>query len=151
MWTTRSCSRAATPLAAMVKVTAKRRQGFTHDVEIQGGHRLVIDEPEIAGGANEGPSPTRTVGAALAACTAITLEMYAARKGWDVGELQVEVDMEYADHSVPRSFDVTVHVPGDLSSEQAERLRAIAAKCPVHRLLAHDREVTVTDRVEVAG
>lgn len=133
----------------MVKVTAKRRQGFTHDVEIQGGHRLVIDEPEVAGGANEGPSPTRTVAAALAACTAITLEMYAARKEWDVGELEVDVEMEYGDNSVPRSFDVTVHVPVELSDEQAERLRVIAAKCPVHRLLAHDREVTVTDRVEI--
>jgi putative redox protein len=134
----------------MVKVTAKRRQGFTHDVEVQGGHRLVIDEPEVAGGANEGPSPTRTLAAALAACTAITVEMYAGRKGWDVGEMRVEVDMEYGDNSVPRSFEVTVHVPSDLSPDQAERIRVIAAKCPVHRLLARDREVTVTDRVEIA-
>ena len=135
----------------MVRVTAKRRQGFTHDVEIQGGHRLVIDEPEVADGADQGPSPTRTVAAALAACTAITLEMYAARKEWDVGELRVDVDMEYGDHSVPRSFDVTVHLPAGLTSDQAERLRAIAAKCLVHCLLAHDRQVTITDRVEVAG
>lgn len=134
----------------MVKATARRRQGFTHDVEIQGGHRLVIDEPEVAGGANEGPSPTRTVAAALAACTAITIEMYADRKGWEVGDLQVEVDMEYGDHSVPRSFAVTIHLPGDLSEEQSERIRAIAAKCPVHRLLSHDREVSITDRVELA-
>ncbi|MFL5892661.1 MAG: OsmC family protein [Solirubrobacterales bacterium] len=133
----------------MVKAVAKRRQGFTHDVEIQGGHRLVIDEPEVAGGANEGPSPTRTVAAALAACTAITVEMYAERKGWDVGDLQVEVDMEYGDHSVPRSFEVTVHLPSELSAEQCERLRTIAAKCPVHRLLAKDRHVAITDRVEI--
>jgi putative redox protein len=131
----------------MVKATARQRQGFTHDVEIQGGHRLVIDEPEVAGGANEGPSPTRTVAAALAACTAITIEMYAARKGWDVGDVQVDVDMEYGESSVPRSFDVTVHLPGDLTEEQADRLRVIAGKCPVHRLLIH-REVRVTDRVE---
>jgi len=134
----------------MVKVTATRRQGFTHDVEIQGGHRLVIDEPEVAGGANEGPSPTRTVAAALAACTAITVEMYAGRKGWDVGEVRVEVEMEYGDHSVPRSFRVTTYLPGELSSEQADRVRAIAAKCPVHRLLAHDRDIEITDRVEFA-
>jgi putative redox protein len=134
----------------MVKATARRRQGFTHDVEIQGGHRLVIDEPEVAGGANEGPSPTRTVAAALAACTAITIEMYAARKDWDLGDVQVDVDMDYGESSVPRSFDVTVHLPGDLTEEEAERLRVIAGKCPVHRLLIHDREVRVTDRVERA-
>ena len=135
----------------MVRATARRRQGFTHDVAIQGGHRLVIDEPEVAGGANEGPSPTRTVAAALAACTAITVEMYAARKGWDVGDLQVEVEMEYGDTAVPKSFDVIVQVPAALSDEQLERLQVIASKCPVHRLLAHERHATVTDRVERVG
>jgi putative redox protein len=133
----------------MVKVTARRRQGFTHDVEIQGGHQLAIDEPHEAGGANQGPSPTRTVAAALAACTAITVEMYAARKGWDPGELEVGVEMEYGEDSVPRSFVVTMHLPADLTEDQVERMRTIAGKCPVHRLLAHDREVTITDRVEL--
>jgi putative redox protein len=133
----------------MVKVTARRRQGFTHDVEIQGGHRLVIDEPEVAGGANEGPSPTRTVAAALAACTAITIEMYADRKDWDLGEVQVDVEMEYADNGVPRSFDVTAHVSADLTADQADRIRTIAAKCPVHRLLAHEGDVSITDHLEL--
>jgi putative redox protein len=132
----------------VVKATARRRQGYSHDVEVS-GHRLVIDEPEEAGGANQGPSPTRTVAAALAACTAITTEMYADRKGWSIGELEVEVEMEYGDASVPRSFAVTVRLPRGLSQEQVERLKAIAGKCPVHRLLRHEREVTITDRVEV--
>jgi putative redox protein len=135
----------------MVKVTARRRQGFTHDVEIQGGHRLVIDEPEEAGGGNQGPSPTRTVAAALAACTAITVEMYAVRKDWDIGELEVGVEMEYGEDSVPRSFVVTLGLPSGLASDQVDRLREIAGKCPVHKLLAHDREVTITDRVELSS
>ena len=133
----------------MVRARARRRQGYAHDVEVS-GHHFVIDEPEGAGGANEGPSPTRLLAAALASCTAITIEMYADRKGWDVGELEVNVEMEYGEASVPRSFDVTLHLPDSLSSEQAERLKAIAGKCPVHRLLSHEREVTVTDRVEMA-
>jgi putative redox protein len=132
----------------MVKATARRRQGYSHDVEVS-GHRLVIDEPEEAGGANQGPSPTRTLAAALAACTAITTEMYADRKGWDVGELEVEVEMEYGEASVPRSFAVIVRLPHGLSQEQVERLEVIAGKCPVHRLLNHEREVTITDRVEL--
>ena len=132
----------------MVRATARRRQGYTHDVEVS-GHRLVIDEPEASGGANEGPSPTRIVAAALAACTAITTEMYADRKGWDVGELEVDVEMEYGESSVPRSFVVTLQLPKGLDSEQVERLKVIAGKCPVHRLLSHEREVTVTDRVEL--
>src|SRR3954447_7178904 len=102
----------------MVRVTARRRQGFTHDVEIQGGHRMVIDEPEADGGGNEGPSPTRTVGAALAACTAITTEMYADRKDWGLSEVEVDVEMEYGDAGLPSSFAVTLRVDADLTDEQ---------------------------------
>jgi putative redox protein len=131
----------------MVKVLARRRAGFTHDVEIEGGHRLVIDEPADSGGANEGPSPTRTLGAALAACTAITAEMYADRKGWDLGAFEVEVEIAY-DGPSPTAFDVTLHCPSDLDDERLERLLRMAAKCPVHRLLSRETTVTVSDHVE---
>ena len=124
----------------MVKVLAKRREGYTHDVEIEGGHTLVIDEPVADGGANAGPSPTRTLGAALAA------EMYAGRKGWELGELEVEVEIAY-DGAAPTAFDVTLRCPGELDEEQMQRLLKIAAKCPVHRLLSHETTVTVTDHI----
>ena len=133
----------------MVEVTARRRRGFTHDVVVDGEHELVLDEPEQAGGGNEGPSPTRAVAAALAGCVAITVEMYAARKGWEIGEVECSVQVEYGEASLPRSFDVTLRVPAELSAEQVERLRTIAQKCPVHRLLAGDRQATITDRVEL--
>ena len=133
----------------MVRVTARRRQGYTHDVEIQGGHRLVIDEPEESGGANQGPSPTRTLAGALAACTAMTVEMYAGRKGWDLGEVEVEVEMEYGQSSVPRSFMVILRLPKGLTEDQVERLKVIAGKCPVHRALSHETEVSIEDRVEL--
>jgi uncharacterized OsmC-like protein len=57
--------------------------------------------------------------------------------------------MEYGDAGVPESFLVTLHLPRDLSEDQAERLREIAGKCPVHRALSGEREVTITDRVEL--
>jgi putative redox protein len=133
----------------MVRVTARRRQGYAHDVEIQGGHRLVIDEPEESGGANQGPSPTRTLAAALAACTAITMEMYAGRKGWNLGEVEVEVEMEYGQSSVPRSFVAILRLPKELTEDQVERLKVIAGKCPVHRALSHETEVSIEDRVEL--
>jgi putative redox protein len=133
----------------MVRATARRRQGYTHDVEIQGGHRLVIDEPAESGGANQGPSPTRTLAATLAACTAITMEMYAGRKGWELGEVEVEVDMEYGSSSVPRSFVVVLRLPKGLTEEQVERLKVMAGKCPVHRALSHETEVSIEDRVEL--
>ena len=73
-----------------MRVVARRREatGFTHDVEIDSGHTIVIDEPVEHGGGDLGPSPTRAAAAGLAACTAITCEMYAARKGWTVREAE---------------------------------------------------------------
>ena len=133
----------------MIRVSARRRSGFTHDIEIEGGHSLVVDEPIDDGGANEGPSPTRTLGAALAACTAITVEMYADRKGWEVGELTVDVDIDY-DGPAPNAFTVTLRLPRSLSEDQLDRLRVIAGKCPVHRALSHETEVSITDRVATA-
>jgi putative redox protein len=131
-----------------VRAIARRRQGFTHDVEIEGGHTLVLDEPAEQGGGDEGPSPTRALAAALAACTAITMEMYAERKGWELDRVEVVVDMEYGQASLPRSFDVTLRLPSSLTDEQRERLLVIAGKCPVHRALSAETEVTIEDRVE---
>jgi putative redox protein len=133
----------------MPRAVARRREGFAHDVEIEGGHSLVVDEPEDSGGKNEGPSPTRLTAAALASCTAITMEMYAERKGWDLADLEVVVDMEYDDGAVPRSFAVTLRLPKELSEEQQERLKVIAGKCPVHRILRHETEVSIEERLEL--
>ncbi len=132
----------------MVKVTARRRQGYTHDVEIEGGHSIVIDEPVEAGGNDEGPSPTRVVGAALAACTAITMEMYAARKEWPIEEVEVEVEIEY-EGPVPHCFNVNLRLPKEMPEDQVERLKVIAGKCPVHRALRNETGVSITDRVEL--
>ena len=133
----------------MPKVVARRRKGYAHDVEMEGGHTLVSDEPESVGGADEGPSPTRLLAASLAACTAITIEMYAERKKWPLEQLEVEVDMEYGKPSTPKSFNVILRLPKGLSEEQTDRLRAIAGHCPVHRALKHEIDVTVVDRVEL--
>ena len=73
--------------------------------------------------------------------------MYAARKGWDLGAVEVEADVAYEGHA-PRSFEVTLRLPAELGDEQRERLLAIAAKCPVHRALGGETPVTITDRVE---
>jgi putative redox protein len=132
----------------MARIIARRRAGYTHDVEVDGEHAMVFDEPEATGGANQGPSPTRVLGAALAACTAITVEMYAAHKEWEVGDVEVGVDMGYDDRGVPNDFTVSLRVADGLDSEQLERLRVIAGKCPVHRALASETHVSITDRIE---
>lgn len=130
-----------------MRVVARRREGFAHDVEIDGGHTVVVDEPLEAGGTDTGPTPTRLVAAGLAACTAVTMEMYAQRKGWEIGKVEVAVDVEY-DGSAPTAFSVTIHLPDGLSDEQKERLLVIAAKCPVHKALANATPVAVSDEIQ---
>jgi putative redox protein len=130
-----------------MRVVARRRDGFAHDVEIEGGHRVLVDEPRESGGTDTGPSPTRLLAASLASCTAITMEMYAERKGWDLGPLEVNVDVSY-DGAVPTNFDVTLRLPEGLSEVQRERLLRIAGKCPVHKAMAAETPVRIADRVE---
>ena len=132
----------------MPRAVARRREGYTHDVEID-GHTVIVDEPSEAGGANLGPSPTRLIAGALASCTAITVELYAGRKGWELGDVEVVVDMEYGQSGVPTSFLVTTKLPKELSTEQQERLGVMARKCPVHRTLSGETEVTIEDRIEL--
>jgi putative redox protein len=129
------------------RVVARRREGYAHDVETD-GHTLVSDEPVSEGGSDLGPSPTRLLAAALATCTATTMELYAERKGWDIGKVEVVVDMEYGQPSIPKSFMVTLKLPKELSEEQLERLKQIAGKCPVHRALTNQTDVVIDDRIE---
>lgn len=130
-----------------MRVVARRTGGYAHEVEIEGGHTILVDEPAFAGGTDSGPSPTRLVAAALAGCVAVTIEMYAERKGWDVGAVEVDVDVEYESYA-PRSFAVALRLPEGLSDEQRERLLVIARRCPVHRVLSGETPVTVSDRIE---
>jgi putative redox protein len=110
-------------------------------------HELTADEPKDTGGDDSGPSPQELLAASLASCTAVTMEMYAARKGWDVGDITVDVDYEPAHRGSPTRFEMTVKLSKELPEEQRERLMQIAAKCPVHRTL--EGEVMFDERVEL--
>jgi putative redox protein len=132
-----------------VRIVARRVEGYAHDVELEGGHELRVDEPTAAGGSDTGPSPTRLLGASLAGCIAITVEMYALRKGWDVGAIEVDVEVGY-EGPVPTSFEVGLKLPAELDEEQRRRLLVIATKCPVHKVLAGEAHVNVVERLEAA-
>jgi putative redox protein len=132
-----------------VRIVARRVEGYAHDVELDGTQSLRVDEPVHQGGTDTGPRPTELLGASLAGCIAITVEMYAERKGWDVGPVEVDVEMGY-EGPVPTSFEVGVKLPGELDEEQRRRLMVIATKCPVHKVLAGEAHVTVTERLESA-
>jgi putative redox protein len=130
----------------MMRATAKQRSNFTHDVAVR-KHRMTADEPEDHGGEDMGPSPQELLAASLASCTAITMEMYAKRKGWNVDGLAVECDYLPAERGAVTRFELIMKMPAHLSDEQVRKLQVIAAKCPVHRTL--EGEVAFDERVEI--
>ncbi|MCY4464055.1 MAG: OsmC family protein [Chloroflexi bacterium] len=111
------------------------------------GHEWHADEPLEAGGSDTGPTPGEMMLGALGSCMAITCRLYAERKGWDLQGVDVALDYERfrgRDYPAHTGDDLFVHevrealvFHGDLDDKQLARLRDIAGKCPVHRLLAY--------------
>jgi putative redox protein len=130
-----------------MRATARRENGtLKHAVEMR-DHMVVADEPKDEGGDDSGPSPQELLAGSLASCTAITMEMYAQRKGWDIGDVTVHVDYEPAQRGSPTRFKMEVELAKELPEEQRERLMQIGAKCPVHRVL--EGEVMFEESVEL--
>jgi putative redox protein len=139
-------NRAAQSASGALRAIARKREQYTHDVKV-GKHVITVDEPEAQGGQDLGPSPQELLAASLASCTAVTMEMYADRKGWNVDGLEVDCRYSPAERGAPTRFELVLRMPAHLSEEQLERLQVIAAKCPVHRTL--EGEVAFDERVEL--
>ena len=114
------------------------------DIEI-GTHKLRADERAEKGGDDNGPEPHELLAAALGACTAMTLKIYAERKGWPLRDVHVAVSGDSADGNYAITRRITLI--GDLDREQRQRLVEIAQKCPVHKTLAGDIVITTTEAV----
>jgi putative redox protein len=108
--------------------------GAAYAQRITVGHHVVTsDEPASRGGTDAGPSPTGLLLAALAACTSITLRMYADRKGWELGTVHVGLKLLHAGDA--QRIERTIHVAAPLTPEQQARLLEIAEKTPVTKTL----------------
>jgi len=114
-------------------------RGFRTAVGVR-GHRLWADEPTPLGGTDLGPTPFELVWAGLAACTTITLRMYADRKGWPLEDIGVRIEPIREGRQVRARRILTL--TGDLDAAQRARLAEIADRCPVHRSLEHGIPVT---------
>jgi putative redox protein len=101
------------------------------EIVVDGRHRLVTDQPERLGGDGSGPAPHELFPAALAGCIASTLARDARTKGWDLG--QVTVDVDYDHSSTPRRFEIVIQLGAELSDAQLERLERVARSCPLRR------------------
>jgi len=130
-----------------MRVSAYRdAKPYRQSVSIR-SHAVTIDEAEDNGGTDAGPNPQEMLAASLASCSAITVEMYASRKGWDVGDMRVDVDYEPAQRGSPTKFHMIVHLPKEMPEEQRRKLMQIVAKCPVHRTL--ESEVMFDEEMEL--
>jgi putative redox protein len=96
---------------------------------------LVTDEPPFNGGQDLGPDPFTMVLAGLVGCTLTTLRMYVRRKGWDIDDIRVSVNMAQRGEPLETTIWRTVVVGQSITDEQRERLLYIARHCPVARLL----------------
>ena len=120
--------------------TARAEVGsIAHELRI-GPHALLSDEAKPSGGEDLGPNPHELLDAALASCTALTLMLYARRKGWGLEGVEAEVSHEKADGVYRMRRDI--RLVGALAPAERERLLEIANKCPVHRTLSGRFEIT---------
>lgn len=114
---------------------------------------IIADEPKSIGGDNEGPSPFELLLASLAACTAMTVRMYANRKKWDISSINLSLDHEKISANACDDcltidgkvdiININIDFEGDLTDEQIDRLKVIAGKCPVHKSLVTETRIRI--------
>lgn len=130
-----------------------KTEGFTTQLKA-GNHYLIADEPESYGGNDYGPSPYELVSAGLSACTAMTIQMYVKRKGWDLQNVEVHtsygkmhaIDCENCEDSSTKidTFNREIKLLGELNEDQIKRILQIADKCPVHKTLHKEVQIVTT-------
>ena len=132
-------------------VVRGRAGGLRQDIEA-GRHHLVSDEPVSLGGMDDGPTPYDLLTAALGSCTAMTLQMYAQRNGWPLEAIEVRLshakihardcaDCETKEGRIDR-IEREIVLQGPLDAAQRARLLEIADRCPVHRTLTSEIEIS---------
>ena len=130
--------------------------GYLKQQITAGSHTLIADEPREVGGSDAGPDPYSFLLAALGACTSMTLQMYAKRKGWPLEKVEVSLthrriyaqdceDCATKEGSISL-IERYISLTGTLSEEQRTRLLEIAQRCPVHRTLTS--EISIKDYLD---
>ena len=117
----------------LASATVHGESGYAQKVTTA-GHEIAADEPVRRGGTNTGPSPFELLLASLGACTAITFRMYAERKQWNLGGVQVKLRL--LKDGDAQHIERTIHISGALDADQQAKLLEIADKTPVTKALA---------------
>lgn len=134
----------------MREINIEYKNNYMHEAKI-GNKTIVMDEPTEAGGDDLGPTPVEMMVAALGACTSMTIMMYARRKGWQIDDIKIKLNLdkiqasecETCETKVGKINKITrqITIKGLLDEDQQKRLIEIAQKCPVHEALKHENLV----------
>ncbi|KIA85805.1 OsmC family protein [Flavobacterium sp. AED] len=126
----------------MIKITAHIGAELYKTEVKSASNTIISDEPESAGGKDLGFAPKELLASSLAACTCITLRMYANRKGWDLTDVKVEVTFEKDTTENKSKIMRNIQLFGNLDDTQKARLLNIADRCPMHQILTNPIEIT---------
>ena len=127
----------------MASVSANiKKELYRIEIESPSGNTVIADEPLESGGKDLGFSPTELLAASLAACTSATLRMYADKKGWDLQEVKLEINLGRDEAANKTGFRRNLQLIGNLDEKQRERLLLVANSCPVHKILTNPIEIT---------
>lgn len=125
-----------------LKVKSKNTEGYLVEHSAR-THQWKGDEPLEEGGTDLAPRPTELLLSALASCKLITLRMYAERKGWDLGE--TELELRVLEKGVEKTLvEKKLRFTGNLDDEQKNRLIEISGRCPVSKMLSNSIEYKIT-------
>lgn len=134
--------------AILARVTVRGHSGYAQQVETA-GHTLAVDEPVKRGGTDTGPSPMELLLAGLGTCTSITLRMYAERKQWLLGD--IEVNVRLLKEGDNQRIERVITIAGPLDAAQGQRLLEIADKTPVTKIVAAGTTITSTIESGTSG
>lgn len=126
----------------MVKIASSiKKELYKVEITSATGNIVIADEPLEMGGKDLDFSPKELLVSALAACTSATVKMYADRKGWDLKEVKLEIELERDDKENKTVINRNVEFIGNLNETQKSRLLAVANACPIHKILSSPIEI----------
>jgi putative redox protein len=126
----------------MATITSSiKKELYKVEIKSPSGNVIIADEPTSLGGKDLGFSPMELLASALAACTSATLRMYVDRKGWDLEEVKLEINLERDQKENKTIINTELVVIGNLDETQKARLLTIAKSCPVHKILSNPIEI----------
>lgn len=118
-----------------------KSENYKIEIKSPTGNLLIADEPIDKGGKDLGFSPKELLASALAACSSATVKMYADRKGWDLQEVKINIELDFIATENKTVINRKLEFIGNLDDAQKSRLLAVANACPVHKILSNPIEI----------